>query len=306
MAIEKQKLILLSGIVLGVMAIAMTKMYLDQQQQAMQVKAKAAIANMRSSQTAVLVAKQDIPQGAAIEPEMFDTSIVPNKFVQPQAVTSLDRISGMVTVAPISKGEQISLSKLTRIRQSGGGNLSGVTPAGKRAISIVVDNLSSLAHMVRPGDYVDVLATIQIPVPGPDGKMLSQVAVIPLFQNVLILAVGQNIGGPELSSGRYDKQGEAPKGTSNLITLALTPQEASLIAFVQEQGKVRLTMRSPADAKIEPLTPASWEALFQYIMPQKQDAEKAVEKPIETVPAEPTEYVEVLRGLKKEQVSLPK
>ncbi|MDD5130577.1 MAG: hypothetical protein PHS66_05975, partial [Candidatus Omnitrophica bacterium] len=102
MAIEKQKLILITGVILGIMAIVMTKVYLDQQQQAVQERAKAAIANMQSNQTAVLVAKQDIPQGAVIEGEMFETSIVPNKFVQPRAVTSLDRISGMVTVAPIS------------------------------------------------------------------------------------------------------------------------------------------------------------------------------------------------------------
>ena len=42
MAIEKQKLILISGIVLGIVAIAMTKMYLDQQQQAIQERAKKA------------------------------------------------------------------------------------------------------------------------------------------------------------------------------------------------------------------------------------------------------------------------
>jgi pilus assembly protein CpaB len=295
MAIEKQKLILISGIVLGVMAIVMTKLYLDQQQQVIRDKAKAAIANIKSTQTAVLVAKQDIPQGATIESGMLETSIVPNKFVQPQAVTSLDRISGMVTVAPISKGEQISLSKLTVVKQGGGGDLAGLTPAGKRAISIVADSVATLSGMVRPGDYVDVLAIIQIPIQSPDGRITNQTAVIPLFQNVLVLAVGQNTGGRS-SSGRYEEKESGGSRGNTLVTLALAPQEANLISFVQEQGKLRLAMRSPADAKIEPVTPASWDSFFQYIMPAKRT---------EPAPAvDNREYVEVMRGLSKDKVPL--
>ncbi|HNW39402.1 MAG TPA: Flp pilus assembly protein CpaB [Candidatus Omnitrophota bacterium] len=299
MAIDKQKLILVSGLVLGVMAIVMTKMYLDQQQQAVQEKAKAAIANMQSNQTAVLVARQDIPQGSVIGPEMFDTSIVPNKFVQPQAVTSLDRIAGMITVAPISKGEQISLSKLMNDKRSSSRDLAGVTPSGKRAITIVADSIASLSGMVKPGDYVDVLAILPIPTPGQDGKTVIQMAVVPLFQNILVLAVGQNTGGLSAPAGRYSETTSTSSSTSgnSLITLALGPQESSLIAFVQEQGKVRLVMRSPADAKIEPITPASWDTLFQYIMPQKPAAAPVIDT---------NEYIEVLRGLSKERVPLSK
>lgn len=305
MAIEKQKLILISGVVLGIMAIVMTKLYLDQQQQEIQAKAKAAIANIQSNQTAVLVAKQDIPQGSTIEPEMFETAIIPNKFIQPQAVTSLDRISGMVTTAPISKGEQIALSKLNNNKQAGGGNLAGVTPSGKRAVTVVVDNISSLSGMVKPGDYVDVLATLQIPMQGKDGQVSSQMAVVPLFQNVLVLAVGQNIGGAATSGSRYAETPAASSNGNSLITLALGPQETNLISFVQEQGKIRLTMRSMADAKIEPMVPASWDSLFQYIMPQKQDNENQEEE-VSPMEIDTTEYVEVYHGLNKERIPLSK
>lgn len=300
MAIEKQKLILISGVVLGVVAIVMTKLYLDQQQQDIQDRAKKAIASMQANQTSVLVAMQDIPEGALIEAGMFDTAIVPNKFVQPQAVTSLDRISGMVTVAPIVKGEQISLSKLTSTKKAGGGDLAGMTPAGKRAISIPADNIASLSGMVKPGDYVDVLATLQVPIQGPDKQMSTQMVVVPLFQNVLILAVGQNTSSQNSANSRYADKETASAG-AGLITLALGPQEANLITFVQEQGKMRLTMRSPADAQVEPMAPASWETLFQYIMPPRQESSPATAEVVDT-----TEYVEVFRGLNKERVPLSK
>jgi len=310
MAIEKQKLILISGVVLGVVAIVMTKMYMDQQQQAIQMQAKQAIANMRANQTAVLVAKQNIPSGSVIGSNMLESSIVPNQFVQPQAVTSLDRVLGMISIAPISKGEQISLSKLSNTQKTSGGNLAGITPAGKRAISIPVDNIASLSGMVRPGDYVDVIATLQVPVQGPGGQVSSQLAVVPLFQNVLILAVGQNTGSVASAESRYTEK-EASSFGSALITLALAPQEANLIAFVQEQGKMRLTLRSPADAKIELVIPASWETLFQYIMPQKSVDERNIDRisggnKEAADSAGTTGYVEVLRGLNKEKVSLSK
>lgn len=301
MAIEKQKLILLiGGIILGIAAIVMGKIYMDQKvaarTQDVTERAKMEIAN----QTAVLVAKQDIPQGAVIDSGMLDTSIIPNKFVQPQAVSSLDRIAGMVAVAPISKGEQVSLSKLTKERRvDTGGGLAGATPSGKRAISITADNIASLSGMVNPGDYVDVLAIIQVPMQGQDGRVASQVAIIPLFQNVLVLAVGQNIGAVAAPGGRY-AEAPPPAAGGGLITLALGPQEANLVAFVQEQGKMRLLMRSPADAKVEPLALATWDTLLQYIMPQRQKSEPEEKR------ADTAEYVEVLRGLNKEKVPLSK
>jgi pilus assembly protein CpaB len=287
----------------------MVNNYIQQKEQQIKEQAKKAILQMQQNQVAVLVAKTDIPKGVTIEPEMLETAIIPNQYLVPQAVTSLDRISGMVTIAPISKGEQISLSKLTQRRQvSTGGGLAQVTPAGKRAITIPVDNISSLAGMIRPGDYVDVIAVLPVPIQTPDGKQTTQMAVIPLFQNVLVLAVGQELSGiskEQEETGRYKK--EEKREPSPLITLALSPQEAHLLAFVQEQGKIRLTLRSPIDSQIQPVQPASWETLFQYVMPSvpstpevKPEAKSETEKK----PQVPQEYVEIYRGLNKEKVPL--
>lgn len=298
MAIEKQKIILISGIALGLVAMVMVKLYLDQQKQFAQEQAKRQIARMQSSQAAILIAKQDIPKGTLIDSAPLDSSIVPNEYVQPQAVTSLSRIAGMVTVAPISKGEQITLSKLANTKQAGG-DLAGVTPAGKRAISIAVDNISSVAGMVKPGDYVDVIATLQVPVQTAEGQTASQIAVVPLFQNVLVLAIGQNTGGPVSSRAR--EQTVDTSGGANLVTLALTPQEASFAAFVQEQGKIRLTLRSPADAKVEPITPANLNTLFQYILPQQQQAAEQ-----EAKKEEQAETIEIYRGASKERIPISK
>lgn len=297
---QKQRLILIIGIALGLLAVFMAKVYIDQQRSIIQDQAKKAVAQIQASQTAVLVAKKDILRGTVIEPEMLETAIIPNQYIQPQAVASLDRIAGMIAVAPISKGEQISLSKLSYSKQegAGGGSLAEATPIGKRAVTISVDNLASLAGMVKSGDYVDIIAMLPVPVQTAEGKQATQAAVMPLFQNVLVLAVGQEIGAIAMAQpeSRYKREEKREASPSPLITLALNPQEASLIAFVQEQGRIRLILRSPADSKIESLQPASWETLFQYLMPR--EAVKA------QVPDESAGYVEIYRGMSKERIPL--
>lgn len=296
---QKQRIILIAGVVLALVVIYLIKVYLDQQRQIYKEEAARETANVQANQIAVLVAKQDIAKGTAIDPEMLETKIFPREYVTPQAVTSLDRIAGMVTVTQIPKGEQIALSKLAYPRQAGG--LAEVTPVGKRAITINVDNLASVAGMIKPGDYVDLTAMLPVPVQIAEGKQSTQVASVPLFQNVLVLAVGQETGSVRAAEGRYSKGegGQQRQEISSLITLALSPQEANLVSFVQEQGKFRLVLRSPADSQMQPLRPITWEALFQYLMPSETD-----KQPKEEI--KPTGYVEIYRGAKREKVPLSK
>ncbi|MDD2679206.1 MAG: Flp pilus assembly protein CpaB [Candidatus Omnitrophica bacterium] len=298
---QKQRIIIIIGILLAVAAVFMTKTYIDQQRQQVIEEAKKKIANIEQNlpknQVKVLVANKDIPKGAILTAENLNTSIVPEQYLQPQVVSSAERILGMVALLPIAKGEQITLSKLVQPRQTGG--LAEGTPVGKRAITISVDSLAGLGGMIKPGDYVDVIALLPVPVTTAEGKQVTQVAVMPLFQNVLILAVGQDTGAASGSAGKKAPEGERRSENSPLITLALSPQEANLIAFVQEQGKLRLTLRSPADAQVvQPIQAASWDTLFRHILPQQQEARPETQ--------DATGFVEIYRGLNKEKVPLAK
>jgi len=182
------------------------------------------------------------------------------------------------------------------------------TPVGKRAVSVTVDSNSSLMGMIRPGDYVDVIGVIPVPALTADGKQASQAAVMPLFQNILVLTIGRDLGAPA-AEGRYRKEGDTSGGGS-LITLALTPQEATLIAFAQEQSKMRLILRSPADSRVEPVQPATWDTLLQYAIPQlgqaKEQAGSEQQIAASVLPKEKPREVEVYRGLKKEVITLSK
>ena len=294
--IPKQKLFLIIGGVLALVAIIMTKIEIDRRTREAQRKAQRYVDETLKGSTSVLVAKLDIPRGAEIDSSMLEPKVFPKEYVRPQAVTALDRIAGMMTMTAIPKGEQITLGNLAYVREAGG--LSEVTPIGKRAIAVSVDNISSMAGMLKAGDYVDVIALMQVQM--AEGKP-SQLLTLPLFQNVLVLAVGQETRSlSKQAQPRYRQEEKVP--AAPLITLALSPQEVNLIAFVQDQGKIRLTLRSPTDTKIEPVQPASWDTLLQYVMPkvESKGQEKKKEEP------QAVGYVEIYRGLSKERVPLYK
>lgn len=293
----KQRLFLITGIVLALIAVIMVKAYIDQQRQEIKAQALKALGNLQANQTAVLVAKRDIPRGTVIDSDMLENQIVPNKYLQPQAVTSLDRIAGMTTVTSISAGEQVTLSKLMWSREAAGSSLAMATPVGKRAITVSVDNVAALAGMLNPGDYVDVLAAVPEAVKTAEGKELTRAVVMPVFQNVLVLAVGRDLGEPMATSGKAGRSTkDEKKEISPLITIALTPQESNLVTFLQEQGKISLALRSPSDSKIESVTPASWETLTQYLMAKQANQSEESSG----------QHVEIRRGLIKEKVPLAK
>ncbi len=297
----QKKIPLIIGIALAAVSIILINVYMGQQKQLVVEKTKKEFEVRQANQTPVLVAKANIPAGTAINPDTLGVALVPNEYVQPKAATSLDRVAGMVTIAPIVKGEQINLDKLAFSRQRSGGGLADLTPIGKRAITISVENTAALAGMIKPGDYVDVIAMVPIPVQTADGKQVTQIMATPLFQNILVLAVGNQLAAPsKADAGRYAPEGKAENSASPFITLALTPQEVSLMTFVQEQSKIRLTLRSPSDSQLQQVPPATWESIFQYIMPKEAVQPEPVKDPDSGL------QIEIYRGLNKEKMPLSK
>jgi pilus assembly protein CpaB len=279
----KKLLPLIVAAVLALIAVFMINQYLAQQAQEAKKRAMAAQKNIGS----VVIAKQDIPSGVSLKENMLQEVTVYKDMLQPRAATSIDRVVDKITIAPFSKGEQILMNKVTISGQEG--SLSMKIPPGKRAITVTVDNMSSVGGMLRVGDHVDIVGMVPIPVMTADGKQATQMSSMPLFQDVLVLAVGQD----------FTSVGVRKGGDSNQITFALSPQEANLITFVQQQGKIQLVLRSPGDTQVQPVAPASWDMLFRTVMPQAyQDQPEAdIEPPKQ-------KKVEIYHGLQKEDKTL--
>jgi pilus assembly protein CpaB len=280
MQLPKKYIPFLVAGIMGIIAVFLINVYIQQ------ARRSAAEDEIRRAKmfTPVVVAKKDIASGVTIEDAMVEEKKIRKDFLQPNALTDVDRAIGKISLAPIAKGEQVLGNKVTLTGQEV--SLSSKVPKDKRALTIPVDNITSVGGMLRPGDHVDILGLIPIPMPTAEGKMVNQLSTIPLFQDVLVLAVGQDY--TAVPGGE-----KAEKKLSPIITIALAPEEANLVAFVQEQGKIRLVLRSPQDTKKQVAVPATWESVLRAVRP-----DLFVEKPVE--PQKPKKTVEIIRGLTKE------
>ena len=284
MKMEKQQLILVLGVGFAILAVIMVRFYLVQQQAFIAEQERKKLENI----IPVMIAKDDIPRNTQLTDSMLDVQNIPRQFVSPGAVTSMDRIIGYITLVPINKGEQITQNKVISPIQKGG--LAEVTPSGKRAVPLSAENLAGLSGMIKPRDYIDVYVMVAVPVKTlEDEEPAVKQIVAPLFQNVLVLAVGQETS-PVLP--RSSKTGEGQQGfSSSLITIALTPDEAGLLSFVQEHGKIIISLRPSADSKIQSVSISDWQEFFERVYPEGL-----------TPPRE--ERIEIQRGTKIQKQSV--
>lgn len=274
---------LILAAVFGLGAVALTQMYIKQRTQ----DAEQIAAQSQKDMVPTVFAAKNIPKDAVITEDMVKQVTVNKAMLQPRAAGSVDRVTGRIALAPIEKDEQILTNKIALSDQQV--SFSSKVPPGKRAITIPVDNISSVGGMIRPGDHVDIIGAVPIPVKAPDGQVTTQTTTLPLFQDVLILAVGQEYtSNPQPASASGEKKPE--KVLSPVITLALGPQEANIIAFVQEQARIRLILRSPQDTQVQPAAPATWDTVLATLFPQSQKTEAA----------KPKKTVEIYRGSQKE------
>ena len=168
-------------------------------------------------------------------------------------------------------------------------SLAVKTPSGKRAVTVQIDSLSAVGGLINPGDFVDILAKLTVPKDVAGGPTESVTAMV--FQNIQILAIGTNLA----TSGMYEMQNKA----GNLyVTLAMDPEESGLMAFVQQNGKIQLALRSPSESQAYMLQASNWQTLSNYLLEKEGTTistpkSKAV---VEPAAEEVKPYIEIFRG----------
>lgn len=193
---------------------------------------KAAIVESGAKQD-VFVAAAEVPAGTdiakAAEEGLLVKAQVPKRYTADTVIKSLDDYKGQITIASISRGEQLTAGKLRPADQS---EVAYRLDPGKIAVSIPVDEVTGVGGEIKTGDHVVVLATFT---PGPGGVDLSRV----LLTGVEVLAAG--------GEGRGGAPAASQKRT---ITLALTPADAEKLVFAEEKGKVWIGLApvKPQDA----------------------------------------------------------
>lgn len=110
---------------------------------------------------------------------------------------------------------------------------------GMRAISINISEQVSVANLLRPGDYVDVIASFEEEeekISEEMSKVFPKISKV-ILQNVQVLALGQDL---VLSA---DKLSEAP----STVTLAVGKEDMEKFVYISQFATLRLALRSVDD-----------------------------------------------------------
>ncbi|MDW7673928.1 MAG: Flp pilus assembly protein CpaB [Bacillota bacterium] len=192
----------------------------------------------------IIVPKQDIKANTKLTRDMFQYKEIPVDYVHPNAVTNPEEIDGAITKSILIADEQLLEGKLVKQNQFEDG-LSYQIKEGYRALTIPINVVSGLSGLVKPGDSVDIIVTIE------DNQTISTF----VLQNILVLAADNTL---------ERKTGSAPADLERkTLTLEVKPTEAPKLVLASEQGSLRLLLRSPVDKEIPWVPQAKLETFIQ-------------------------------------------
>ena len=203
--------------------------------------------------------KADIPRGTVITSYILEVKTFPVEQRDPTAFADGSLVVGKLAVTPLAAGKQ--LVKADFSADAAQAAIAQNLPKGLRAVAVKVDEVAGVGTLINTGDHVDVIATFgnqsflpnlpanatQVP-NEPTADQINANTTKVLLQNLLVVGtlVPQAV---TTATGAEVTSGSAPSlsGREQLVLIAVTPQEAELIAFANVEGSITLTLRSPLD-----------------------------------------------------------
>jgi pilus assembly protein CpaB len=242
----------------------------------------------------VVVAIQPIAEDEPVEGRL-EIQAMPVESIPEGALTSLEGTGGMLAAGPIPQGTIIQRALLVSPEeQMQEGELGKLIEPGFLAVSIPIDEMSSVSYGIQPGDHIDVLMTfffididqeLQIIEPvcppictGAEGqiegtvtqqrpRLVSQLTL----QDIRVLGVGrwekEEVLTPEQQAQQeqqQQQQGEPQvEALPQYITVMVTPQDALVLKLAREYGaSIDLAVRAQDD--LQPF--ATQQVTLDYIM----------------------------------------
>jgi pilus assembly protein CpaB len=200
----------------------------------------------------VLVASRDLSVGDQASPVTVAIRRVPREWLLPNTLTpqDFDAVADQSLVMSVTAGSPILLDHLRKVdRQQTGFQLEH----GFRAVSISVDEVSSVGGLIQPGDYVDLWGS---PLPktgrkqdamvtlGADSSNTAQQVRL-IAENLRVLATGQTTLRRDAIAGPVGAGQGSPLYSS--ITLAVPSRIANLVLGGQFQGRLGIALRSSTE-----------------------------------------------------------
>jgi len=207
------------------------------------------------------VPRKSIPANIDIRPEMFETASFEADKVPKDAIRDAKQLTDRITLSELAAGEPVSASSV--IKRSISTALAYGIPENYRAMAVAVEEPNRVGNFIRPGDYIDIIGLFT----DTTGELS---VAITILQDTLVLAVNSTTTPPSTSDGK--KEDDSPKSrgddSRSLVTVAITPHEAQLLALSDFRGELRMTLRRTGDHGLEILPRSqSWSLVGAYPTP---------------------------------------
>lgn len=190
----------------------------------------------------VLVANQDIAFGTTLQKEMLAPRGVPVAYLEDRHIrlSDLRRVVGVRISRSVRANESLLWSDLA-VTTDAGRTLADMVQPGQRALAVPATLPSTFSGLLRPGDRVDALLTTA-------DKDRDNRITVPVLQNLLVLAVGSDVG--VQYGAPVEEEPRSFRTRMTTVTLAVGPRQAELLTLAQDQGTLSLTLRHPNDVEV--------------------------------------------------------
>lgn len=173
----------------------------------------------------VLVPLREVAAGTALEPAMFRRESRPSIGLSGAEVHDFEEIKGQFSRSMIVTGVPLHKDYLTNIKPTSA--ITASIPPGFRAVTIRVDERTSVEGYTRPGARVDV---------SWGSKINGSASVSTIVQNAKVLSA---------QGGTAD--GNEKGGVPGTITLLVTERDAAKIQLASTSGTLSLSLRGDTD-----------------------------------------------------------
>ncbi|HEX9044664.1 MAG TPA: Flp pilus assembly protein CpaB [Candidatus Limnocylindrales bacterium] len=206
-------------------------------------------------------AKVDIPFGTTVTADKVETREVDPSLKQADSFSDPGDVVGKIATTNIVAGQRISTSNFAQGAAQAA--IAQNVPKGLNAVAIQVDQVSGVGTLINVGDHVDVvvgfdkhnwLGPVASSGPQPSASV-APVTVADQATSVKLLVQDVQVVGTLLPPAPTPTNGaqasQAPNtaltGASEIVIVAVTPQQAEVIKFAQMEGSISLTLSSPKD-----------------------------------------------------------
>jgi len=179
----------------------------------------------------VVVAANEVPRNTPLNPAMVAARELPKAFLHRDAILASEwqRWQGRQTRDALTVGAPVLRSQLRDPRDEG---LAENLEDGKRALTVSVDQVSSISGLLSPGDRVDILFSV-------NRERVRRTVV--LMTDIHVLATGF------ATEGTGDDVGSPQARGFSTVTLLVDPDQAARLVHAREEGSLNVVLRADGD-----------------------------------------------------------